>query len=250
MLRVEDLQFVAPSVAVNNFGQGIDFNIRGIGKGEHNSQTLTGVITYRDGVPTFPGYITEEPYYDLANVEVLRGPQGTFVGQNATGGAVFVNTNDPVIGGGHDGYVMAGLGNYYDTMLQGAVNIPVSDTFALRIAGFGDNRGSFFAITDTDPADNCPQQKYAGCKPGYNPGDVQWGGGPHQCTVEAHGRAHGFCSNTTRIISTTVRIPPIHSWTASATFPERATQTLIIPTSSTPRPTRRRSAWTGSCGVC
>ena len=45
VLRVEDLQFVAPSVAVNNFGQGIDFNIRGIGKGEHNSQTLTGVIT-------------------------------------------------------------------------------------------------------------------------------------------------------------------------------------------------------------
>ena len=177
VLRVEDLQFVAPSVAINNFGQGIDFNIRGIGKGEHNSQTLTGVITYRDGVPTFPGYFTEEPYYDLANVEVLRGPQGTFVGQNATGGAVFVNTNDPVIGGGHDGYVMAGLGNYYDTMLQGAINIPVSDTFALRIAGFGDNRGSFFALRDTDPADNCPQQKYAGCKPGYNPGDLKWGAG-------------------------------------------------------------------------
>jgi len=72
---------------------------------------------------------------------------------------------------------MAGFGNYDDTMLQGAVNIPVSDTFALRIAGFGDNRGSFFALKDTDPADNCPHQKYAGCKPGYNPGDTQWAAG-------------------------------------------------------------------------
>jgi iron complex outermembrane receptor protein len=175
--KVDDLQFNAPNVTIDNFGQGIDFNIRGIGKGEHNSQTLTGVITYRDDVPTFPGYFTEEPYYDISSVEVLRGPQGTFVGENATGGAVFVRSNDPVIGGGYDGYAMAQYGNYNDTMLQGAVNIPITDDFALRVSGFGDARGSFYTIRDADPADNCPHQKYAGCKPGYNPGDVQWGAG-------------------------------------------------------------------------
>ena len=177
VLTVDQLQFIAPSVAIDNFGQGIDFNIRGIGKGEHNSQTSTGVITYRDGVPTFPGYFTEEPYYDIANVEVLRGPQGTFVGQSATGGAVFVNSNSPEIGGGYDGYAMAGYGNYNDTQLQGAVNIPISDTFAARVSLFGDARSSFYSITDSDPADNCPNHKYAGCKPGYNPGDVRWGAG-------------------------------------------------------------------------
>ncbi len=87
---VDQLQFAMPSATVNNFGQGLDFNIRGIGKAEHNTQTTTGVITYRDGVATFPGYFTEEPYYDIATVEVLRGPQSTFGGPNATGGAVFV----------------------------------------------------------------------------------------------------------------------------------------------------------------
>jgi iron complex outermembrane recepter protein len=51
---VDQLQFVSPGATVNNFGQGIDFNIRGIGKAEHNTQTTTGVITYRDGVATFP----------------------------------------------------------------------------------------------------------------------------------------------------------------------------------------------------
>ncbi|HKX57390.1 MAG TPA: TonB-dependent receptor plug domain-containing protein, partial [Xanthomonadales bacterium] len=81
---LDELQFATPAAVVNNFGQGIDFNIRGIGKAEHNTQTTTGVITYQDGVAKFPGYFTAEPYYDIASVEVLRGPQGTFVGQNAT----------------------------------------------------------------------------------------------------------------------------------------------------------------------
>src|SRR5262245_32413184 len=75
----DQLQFVTPSAAVNNFGQGIDFNIRGIGKGEHNSQTSSGVITYRDGIATSSGYFTAEPFYDIAQIEILRGPQGTFL---------------------------------------------------------------------------------------------------------------------------------------------------------------------------
>src|SRR3954470_24717379 len=102
---VDQLQFSTPSATVNNFGQGINFDIRGIGKAETNTQTTTGVITYRDGVATFPGYFAEEPYYDIARVEILRGPQGTFVGQNATGGAVFVTSQDPIINGGYRGYL-------------------------------------------------------------------------------------------------------------------------------------------------
>lgn len=177
IVTIDQLQFSAPATVINNFGQGINFNIRGIGKGEHNTQTLTGVITYRDGVATFPGYFTQEPYYDIAGIEILRGPQGTFVGQNATGGAVFVRTNDPEIGGDYNGYVLAQYANYYDMHLQGAVNIPISDTFAMRVAVFGDARSSFFSIKDTNPEDACPGQKYAGCKPGYNPGDVRWAAG-------------------------------------------------------------------------
>jgi iron complex outermembrane receptor protein len=202
VFKVDDLQFIAPSVTVDSFGQGIDFNIRGIGKGEHNSATTAGVITYRDGVATFPGYFAEEPYYDVQSIQVLRGPQGTFVGQNATGGAVFVATNDPVIGGDYNGYGYAQYGNYNDAVLQGAVNIPISDTLAIRIAFDTERRDSFYSIKDrttnategpdnlgnaTDPAyfpayyiaapDNCPGDKYAGCKHNYNPGDLRWAAG-------------------------------------------------------------------------
>jgi len=143
---VDQLQFATPSATVNNFGQGIDFNIRGIGKTEHNTQTTTGVITYRDGVATFPGYFTGEPYYDIASVEILRGPQGTFVGQNATGGAVFVTSNDPVLEDEYHGYVSGQVGNYSDVGFQGAVNVPISDTFAARFATNAENHDSFWDI--------------------------------------------------------------------------------------------------------
>jgi len=164
VVTVDQLQFIAPSVTVDNFGQGIDFDIRGIGKGEHNTQTTTGVITYRDGVQTFPGYFQEEPYFDISSVEILRGPQGTFAGQNSTGGAVFVNTNNPVIGGTYGGYLQANAGNYAEFGLQGAVNLPISDDQAARISFYGDERNSFWSITGPGGA------KYTG-----NPGDVREG---------------------------------------------------------------------------
>lgn len=152
--NIDQLQFISPGAVVNNFGQGIDFNIRGIGKAEHNTQTTTGVITYRDGVATFPGYFTAEPYYDIARVEILRGPQGTFVGQNATGGAVFVNSNNPIIGGGYHGYVQGQIGNYNLYGAQGAVNLPLTDTLAARIAFNADHRDSFYDTTGNYTGDD------------------------------------------------------------------------------------------------
>jgi len=147
VFTVDQLQFVSPSLVVDNFGQGNDIDIRGIGKGEHNTQTGTGVVTYRDGAATFPGYFAEEPYYDVKSVEVLRGPQGTFSGQNATGGAIIVNTNDPIINGGHTGYALAHVGNYDDVGLQGAVNLPINDTLAARLSYNGEYRKSFYDIS-------------------------------------------------------------------------------------------------------
>jgi iron complex outermembrane receptor protein len=174
-INVNDLQFIAPSVTINDFGQGVDFDIRGVGKGEHNTQTPIGVVIYQDSASTPPGYLDGEPFFDTKSVEVYRGPQGTFVGQNATGGAVFITSNDPEIGGGYDGYAQAQYGNYNNVELQGAVNVPVTDDFAMRVAGYAMYHSSWYSMTDTDPADNCPHQKYAGCQPGYNVPDNKWG---------------------------------------------------------------------------
>lgn len=143
---LDQLQFAAPSVTVQNFGQGNFFNVRGIGKSEATTAVGVGVITYRDGVAAFPGYFQTEPYYDLASVEVLRGPQGTFAGANATGGAVFIRSQDPNFRG-VNGYVHAQVGNYNNFKAQGAVNLPISDTLAGRIAFNHETRDSFWDIT-------------------------------------------------------------------------------------------------------
>ena len=143
---VEGLQFASPSLTVNTTGQGNAFNIRGIGKTEQNSAVGVGVITYRDGVATLPGYFQSEPYYDIASVEVLRGPQGTFAGGNATGGAVFITQQNATfdrVGG----YFLAQYGNYDHMKLQGALNIPHSDTLAIRFAGNIERRDTFYDVS-------------------------------------------------------------------------------------------------------
>jgi iron complex outermembrane receptor protein len=146
VITVDQLETVSPSLVVDNFGQGNEFNIRGIGKGEHNTQTQAGVITYRNGVASFPGYLEDEPYYDISSIEVLRGPQGTFAGENSTGGAVYI-TEAPPNFNGVNGYAVGQYGKYNDTMLQGAVNLPVSDTLSTRIAFYGEYRDTFFHVT-------------------------------------------------------------------------------------------------------
>jgi iron complex outermembrane receptor protein len=143
---VEQLQFASPSLTVNTTGQGNNFNIRGIGKGEPGSAISVGVVTYRDGVATLPGYFQGEPYYDIASVEVLRGPQGTFAGGNATGGAVFISAVNPSTDR-VKGYALAQYGNYDDVKLQGALNLPLGDTLAIRVAGNMERRDTFYTVT-------------------------------------------------------------------------------------------------------
>ncbi|WP_315762338.1 TonB-dependent receptor [Sphingomonas sp. Y38-1Y] len=158
---VEQLQFASPSLTVNTTGQGNNFNIRGIGKGEPGSAISVGVVTYRDGVATLPGYFQAEPYYDIASIEVLRGPQGTFAGSNATGGAVFITEKNPDLNS-VNGYALAQYGNYDNIKVQGAVNLPISETLALRVAGNMDRRDTFFTVTGPWTGNPGDRRDYSG----------------------------------------------------------------------------------------
>lgn len=73
-------------------------------------------------------------YFDLANVQVLAGPQGTLFGKNATGGNILFEPARPT--GRYEGYIRGEYGNYNDRRLEGAVNLPiVKDKVLLRVAG-------------------------------------------------------------------------------------------------------------------
>lgn len=149
--EIDDLEFATPSLTIATAGQSNQMNLRGIGKFDSGGTSTSAVATYRDGVGTVSGFFNQEPYYDLASVEVLRGPQGTFVGENAAAGAIFVNTRNPVLGQGYSGYVEAGAGDYGAFELTGAVNVPLADTLAVRVAARHTQRDSFFDVY-MDPA--------------------------------------------------------------------------------------------------
>lgn len=144
------LQFAAPGVEISDYSSANTFNIRGIGQAQVDVDLPSGVVIYRDGVPTLTGYFQNAPYYDIAGIEVLRGPQGTFVGKSAAAGAVFIRTRDPELGH-FGGSVIAGAGNHGFLETTEVVNIPIKDTLAVRLSYHGEYRNSLFDSLTTNP---------------------------------------------------------------------------------------------------
>ena len=142
---ISSLQSTVPGFSSDETGSGLfnNINIRGMGDSIINPSIVTGVAVFRDGLSMGETIGQSEAMFDINNTAVLKGPQGTFVGASSTAGAVEITTNDPVIGGDIHGYVQAQLGNYTDHELQGAINLPWSDTFAARIAFDYIHRNSF-----------------------------------------------------------------------------------------------------------
>jgi iron complex outermembrane receptor protein len=152
--RLADLQFAAPSVSITDQGLTQSVNLRGIGIASGSPAVANGVAQYLDGVFQ-PPILTASSFYDIGTIEVLRGPQGTLVGSNSTGGAIFINTRNPSTDG-VEGYAEAHYGSYDAFGLQGAVNVPIADTLALRVAGNTRWRDSYY--TDVGPFGNEPDR--------------------------------------------------------------------------------------------
>ena len=132
--QATDLTRLIPSLQVAPASSFTQFYLRGVGTFGANAFAEQGVAINLDGVylsrPAAPAGL----FYDLARVEVLKGPQGTLYGRNATGGAVNVITNGPELGE-LGGFVTAEYGNYDTIRASGAFNLPLGDRAALRIAG-------------------------------------------------------------------------------------------------------------------
>lgn len=113
---------------------------------------------------TVPAYLSQVPlpigdgggpgrYFDLQNVQVLKGPQGTLFGRNSTGGAILFEPRLP--GNALGGYIEAQAGNYRDRGLEGALNVPITQALKVRVAGkFEDRKGFTPNITTGQDQDN------------------------------------------------------------------------------------------------
>ncbi|MXO71894.1 TonB-dependent receptor [Alteraurantiacibacter buctensis] len=144
------LETIAPAVSITDAGITQAVNIRGIGLAAGSPNVTAGVATYVDGLFQ-PPIVQSNSFFDLAGVEVFRGPQGTFVGSNSTGGAIFLNSQKPEFGA-VEGYAQAEAGSYDLFAVEGAVTVPLGEDLAFRAAGLHRQRDSYY--TDVGPFAN------------------------------------------------------------------------------------------------
>ena len=145
---VIDLQTVAPSLTVSQLqsSSNTTFIIRGFGNGANNLGIEPSVGVFIDGV--FRSR-TAGSLNDLANVqriEVLRGPQSTLFGKNASAGVISVVTREPQFEFG--GSVEAAYGNYDNIFVRGDVTGPLTETIAFSLDGSFNKRDGYGTIVN------------------------------------------------------------------------------------------------------
>jgi outer membrane receptor protein involved in Fe transport len=145
------------SFSKGNF-TGYNFQIRGVGAKVVAGGGDAGVGVHLNNTPLTANRLFEADFYDVQRVEVLRGPQGTLFGRNATGGVVNVITRLPEAEASAS--IRGEFANYDTTRLTAVVNLPIigdGDVMALRVAGtmlqrdgFGRNNFTGENIDDRD----------------------------------------------------------------------------------------------------
>ncbi|HLL32273.1 MAG TPA: TonB-dependent receptor, partial [Allosphingosinicella sp.] len=148
--NASDLQQSLPNVTYTktNFTSS-SFTIRGIGDlcTGFSCDSATGI--HVNDMPLTSTRLFETEYFDLERVEVLRGPQGTLYGRNATSGVVNFITARPSLDGFHAS-LSGEYGNYDSKKLTGMVNVPIGDVAGIRLAGYWLNRGGYMKNTFDD----------------------------------------------------------------------------------------------------
>jgi iron complex outermembrane receptor protein len=147
---VSDLARLVPSL---NFSTDLNRNnVTFAMRGQRETRTSAGT----GGGPAVVPYFAEAPsraigpgqFFDLQNVQVLKGPQGTLFGQNTTGGAILFEPQRPT--NAFEGYMIGTVGNYGRLDLEGVVNIPiVNDKLLLRVGAQSLNRDGFTRDVNT-----------------------------------------------------------------------------------------------------
>ncbi|EJL29291.1 TonB-dependent receptor [Novosphingobium sp. AP12] len=148
---VTDLAKYVPSLQFNQQGDqsAVLLTLRGIGNDSAYTEVADPeVAIYVDGIYSPRSQGASVLMYDMERVEVLRGPQGTLFGRNATVGALSLISAKPKLGE-FEGTVEVTGGNYDRLGVRGAINIPITDTLAARVAFVTDRHDGY---ADFQPA--------------------------------------------------------------------------------------------------
>ena len=134
--NASDLQLTLPNVSFtkSNF-TGASFTIRGIGDLCVGVSCDSATAIHLNSAPLFGTRLFETEYFDLERIEVLRGPQGTLFGRNATSGVVNVVSAKPDLSG-FSGKAEFEYGNFNSMKAKGMLNLPIGESIGARVAGF------------------------------------------------------------------------------------------------------------------
>ena len=130
-----DIQLSIPNAVLTGNDR---FTLRGVGTNALGSSDL-GVQSFVNGSAI--GYLPQNEFFDMARIEVLRGPQGTLYGRNTTGGAINLITRKP--GSVFSGEASLQLGNFKNVRFGGAVDLPLGDKIGVRLAGYSLDRDGY-----------------------------------------------------------------------------------------------------------
>jgi outer membrane receptor protein involved in Fe transport len=146
---IRQLNQLAPSLLVSSTGTEANGSarIRGIGTVGDNPGLESSVAVFIDGVYRSRSGIGLNELGEVERVEVLRGPQGTLFGRNASAGLIHVITRRPDLNE-FGGYAELTYGNYDQIRAAGAVNVPFGQTFAGRLDAVYSTRDGFYRVVN------------------------------------------------------------------------------------------------------
>jgi iron complex outermembrane recepter protein len=130
-----------PNLQINRAQGGLQISIRGVSSYDFAAKGDPSTAFLLDGVYIARREAQDTSLFDVARIEVLRGPQGTLYGRNTTGGVINVITNRPARTFGFTTDVTSGS---FDTLqIESMVNVPVGDRLAFRLSGSLDQRDTY-----------------------------------------------------------------------------------------------------------
>ncbi|MEH6587949.1 MAG: TonB-dependent receptor [Halioglobus sp.] len=136
------LEYMVPGLKMGQSGNEARLAMRGTRTNNVGTEAEQVIGIFEDGVyvPTTTQALGS--YVDLARVEVLRGPQGTLYGRNTFGGTINVHTQAPTLDS-VNGYVTGLYGDYDRKKVEAAVNVPMGDHVAVRVAAMMDEHDGY-----------------------------------------------------------------------------------------------------------
>ncbi len=155
LTSMANVRLIAPEITLDRgfTGSGTSVSMRGVSSSSLDAGLEQSILLVFDGMEMSRGRILNDALFDVASIEVMKGPQALFFGKNSPGGVVAVKSADPTRE--FSGFARVGyeLTSDHTRSFEGAVSGPVTDSLGFRVAGFASKSDGYIENQDTGVPD-------------------------------------------------------------------------------------------------